>query len=250
MHHDTSPQKKQDVPLQSFRWLRPYLPKKMQPLLRGLRKKWQQLSLDLAEPFHSVFPYTQASPARQENLVCLCEEIEREGIEGAVVECGVLDGGTAALMAYATKQSSRPVHLFDAWKGLPKAIERDGVGSEQWVGQVVGSPKRVLEVMEKLAVSSERLFFHQGWFEETFPVAVVEKIALLHIDCDFYEPTALCLERWYRNVVSGGFIQFDDYGCFKGCTNAVDEFLQAHPLIQLKSAGQPEQGTAFFLRKP
>src|SRR4051812_41648757 len=83
------------APRQSFRWARPFIPKKLQPILRGLRKRVQLLSnrTALLEPYRSVFPYTQAATVRQHNLVRLAETIERECIPGALVECGVLDGG-------------------------------------------------------------------------------------------------------------------------------------------------------------
>jgi Macrocin-O-methyltransferase (TylF) len=68
----------------------------------------------------------------------LCERIDRGRVAGAVVECGVLDGGTAALMAWATNGSTpaRPVHLFDAWEGVPETTPEDGAdaaaGSKKW----------------------------------------------------------------------------------------------------------------------
>ena len=241
---------RQGAPEQSYQWLRPLLPKRLQPWLRGLRKRWQLRTMKLEEPFRTVFPYTQASHPRQRNLLNLAKAIEREAVDGAVVECGVLDGGTAALMAHATAASARPVHLFDAWEGLPETVEQDGEAAKKWVGQVVGSPKRVAEVMSELAVAPERVHIHRGWFEDTFPDADIERIALLHIDCDFYQPTALCLRRWYPHVTAGGFIQFDDYSSFQGCTQAVDEFLSAHSGIELQVFGEPGRGEAYYLRKP
>ena len=205
-------------------------------------------TIQLEEPYRTVSPYTLASPSRQENLVRLAKEIENRGIAGAVVECGVLDGGTAALMAHATASSGREIHLFDAWRGLPEVTPEDGAESKQWVGQAVGSPKRVVKVMESLGIDKSRLHFHVGWFHETFPHANIPEIALLHIDCDFYEPTKLCLEIWYPKVVPGGFIQFDDYDAFEGFRKAVDEFLASHPYLNLETFGS--QGTAFFLQKP
>ena len=239
----------QVAPEQSFRLLRLFLPKTLQPWLRGLRKRWQLRSLDIDEPFRTVFAHTQASLARQENLVRLSGFIENQRIQGAVVECGVLDGGTAALVADATKQSARSIHLFDAWKGLPETTEQDGEAGKKWAGQVVGSPRRVAEIMSILRISPERIHFHRGWFADTFPTAIIEKIALLHIDCDFYEPTVLCLRRWYPHVSSGGYIQFDDYLEFQGCTKAVDEFLESHPDIRLQTFGQPGRGAAYFIHK-
>jgi hypothetical protein len=61
----SSKEEKQDAPEQSYRWLRHFLTPKMQPWLRGLRKEWQLRSLEIDEPFRTVFPYTQVSLVRQ-----------------------------------------------------------------------------------------------------------------------------------------------------------------------------------------
>src|SRR6185295_184696 len=104
---------KQSAPKQRWAWARPLVPKRLQPYLRGLRKVWvrRRFYRELEEPFRTIFPYTQVDRTRQRNLLRLATIIEAEQIEGAVVECGVLDGGTAALMAFATAGSSRAVHL-------------------------------------------------------------------------------------------------------------------------------------------
>ena len=60
---------------------RTVIPKRLQPLLRGVRKRWQRRALDLPEPFATVFPFTQASLPRQKNLVELARTLEREEIQ-------------------------------------------------------------------------------------------------------------------------------------------------------------------------
>lgn len=235
------------APAQSWSWLRPFIPKRAQPFLRGLRKWMQPERRELEEPYRSVFTYTQASLTRQRNLVSIGQTLDREKIPGAIVECGVLDGGTAALMAWAT-DASRQVHLFDAWEGLPETTAEDGAEARKWTGEVVGSPTRVLAIMDKLGVKRERLSIHRGWFNETFPVAGEFAVALLHVDCDFYDPTKLCLEKWYPLLSPGGFMQFDDYESFQGCRMAVDQFLADHPALALNTVGT--HGSAYVIRKP
>lgn len=237
------------APDQSLRWLRPFLPAKLQPLLRSVRKRWERRQLNLDEPFRTVYPFTQATFARQRNLVRLGGIIEAERIPGAIVECGVLDGGMSALMAYATAASGREVHMFDSWQGLPNTTEEDGQASDKWQGNVVGSPRRVTRVMKQLHIEPQRLHFHAGWFQDTFPHVSIPEIAILHIDCDFYDPTKLCLDTWFPKVVSGGFVQFDDYDAFIGCRKAADEFLSAHSELRMEHFGAPG-GRACFLRKP
>jgi O-methyltransferase len=238
-----------DAPPQRFKFVRRFIPGRLQPLLRGLRKRLERRrSTSLEEPYYSVYPYTQAALIRQQNLFRLAQEIEIQEVPGAIVECGVLDGGTAALMAYATAQSARAVHLFDSWEGLPTSTSKDGEGSKKWVGDVVGSPTRVLNIMKRLRVDLNRVVFHKGWFDQTFPKAKIDRVGLLHIDADFYESVRLCLETWYPRLSPGGYVQFDDYGAFVGCTHAVDEFLAVHPELALETVG--EWTKAFFIQRP
>ena len=142
--------------------------------------------------------------------------------------------------------STRPVHLFDAWQGLPEATEKDGEGGKQWSGDVVGSLARVRSVMLKLKIPPDRIILHKGWFSDTFPHAGIDTVALAHIDADFYEPVRLSIETWYPKLSVGGFMQFDDYTAFIGCKRAVDEFLDATPSAKLLNI----DGTVFFIRKP
>ena len=68
----------------------------------------------------------------------------------------------------------------------------------------------------------------QGNILNTIPEFVAnktsEKIALLHIDVDVYEPTKVILENLWDKVVPGGVLILDDYGIVEGETKAVDEF--------------------------
>lgn len=239
----------ESAPAQSHRWLRAILPKRLQPWMRGVRKRWQRRHFELEEPYRSIFSYTQVSPARQQNLRRLAGIIDAERVAGAAIECGVLDGGTAALIAVSTA-APRPIHLFDAWQGLPASTAEDGPESEKWVGDVVGSPRRLREILTRLAVDPARVHVHHGWFHETFPLAQrqIPAVALLHVDCDFYEPARLCLETWYPVLAPGGFVQIDDYSSFQGCRQAVDEFLAAHPELVLERVG--EHGAAYYFKRP
>jgi O-methyltransferase len=162
------------------------------------------------------------------------------------VECGVLDGGTAALLAYGTSQSSRDVHLFDSWQGLPDSAKEDGAGSKKWARDVVGSRARVRAVMRKLKISPQRVIYHSGWFSETFRNAMIDKVALVHVDADFYESVRLSINTWFPKLSSGGYMQFDDYGSFIGCNKAVDDFLLAHPNLKLEKRDE----IVFYIRKP
>lgn len=217
--------------------------------------------LDLWDRFQSkriariVQPYTLVGPERIQNLFRLAVRIEREGIPGDVMECGVCNGGTAAILACSATHSrlNRTVWLLDSFQGMPQTTVHDGVGSdghaaEEHIGKEVGDPARLNEVLHLVRADMNRIQIVPGWFQDTFPSisGSIAQIAFLNIDADWYESVKLCLETFYDRVVPGGFISFDDYGHWPGCRKAVDEFFQRRqPSYRLHEVDY----TARWLRK-
>jgi len=73
-------------------------------------------SLRMIWLIHKVRRYTGIFVPQLADLYKLCENINRQYVSGDVVECGVYNGGSAALLAYVCcKQSSlnREIWLFD-----------------------------------------------------------------------------------------------------------------------------------------
>jgi O-methyltransferase len=189
--------------------------------------------------FFRVLPYTMVSYAALANVYELAQQTEKEKLEGAFVECGVWKGGAAGVMARAA-QRDRQIWLFDSFEGLPEPGEKDGARAVEYSGakssgKLVPIDKCVgpLEDVQKLLfmilqVEKENVHLEQGWFQDTLPRArqKMGQIALLRLDADWYESTKFALEQLYENVVPGGYIIFDDYGCWEGCKKAVDEFFQ------------------------
>lgn len=178
-----------------------------------------------------VLPYTLVSSERINNLYRLAQRIEEERVPGDVIECGVCNGGTAAVLARSASRSpmNRTVWLFDSFQGMPGVTEEDGVNvsgdaPESHIGKEIGDPARVTEVLRKVHADMDRVRVVPGWFQDTFPSFKAREIALLNIDADWYESVKLCLHTFYDRVASGGFVSFDDYGHWPGCKKAVDEF--------------------------
>src|SRR5438067_7327055 len=69
---------------------------------------------EFAHFFRRVRPYTMCSGARLRGLYGAVQHIEKTGIPGDIVECGVARGGSAALMALALRKltSDRTVWAF------------------------------------------------------------------------------------------------------------------------------------------
>jgi O-methyltransferase len=171
-----------------------------------------------------VKPFTMVAKPRLVALYELTGDVLTKEIPGDIVECGVCNGGTAAVLAHVTKESDKKVHLFDSFVGLPEPTEKDGEEADGWEGKCLGSVEKVEEVMRKLDLWGSRVKLYKGWFEETFPTADIPSISLLHIDADWYESVKLCLETFYDKVETGGFVVLDDYGHWEGCRKAFDEF--------------------------
>ncbi len=49
----------------------------------------------------------------------------------------------------------------------------------------------------------------------------------MRIDCDWYEPTKLCLESLWNKVSDHGVVILDDYFAWEGCKKAVDKFFES-----------------------
>ncbi len=185
------------------------------------------------------------------HLYHLVQEVDRLNVSGDIVECGVWNGGSAAVMGLAHVKGPNPrprvLWLFDSFKGLPPPDERDGEGEkkgyfEEWNKGDIAKVKKIFEI---LGLGLENVKIFPGWFEETLPRAPVKRIAILHIDADWYKSVKTALEAFYDKVVPGGFVVLDDYGYWKGCTQALQDFFSDHG-IEPGTITEMGQSGAYF----
>ncbi len=177
---------------------------------------------------HTVRPYTMLSYARLRRLYQAIEHVVKRGIQGDIVECGTARGGSAALMGLALKRlgADRPLWVFDTFEGLPPPTDADPdkeIG-RLYTGSCRGELKEVQDLFKSFDIFHHARFI-KGLFQNTVPGSDIDKIAVLHIDADWYESVKVCLDHFYDRVSTGGVIQFDDYGHWAGARKAVDEFL-------------------------
>jgi hypothetical protein len=200
----------------------------------------------------AVKPYTMLTYARLSKIHDLASELEARGIEGAFVECGVWNGGSAGIMAaIARDNTERHLWLFDSWEGMPEPgpwdVSAQGQSPEK--GMARGSEETVADlVLRKVGLERGRMHPMKGWFEETIPAAAdgIGRVALLHLDCDWYQSVKIALNQLYDRVVAGGYIVIDDYGWWHGCARAVDEFSRDR---KLKFDLRRVDDSAVFFRK-
>ena len=201
------------------------------------------------EPWRSAIPNSLVTPLNLYFLHELMARLGRLGIEGDVVECGVYRGGSAAVLGWSMMQLEGPrkLWLFDSFAGMPPASERDGEFSHKLEGEYVGSEDQTRLLLERAGVPEGRYEIITGRFESTFPAVTAPPTALLHVDCDFYEPVKLTLEKFYPAMPPGGFVVLNDYGVYKGAREATDSFLAEHAPGVQPVAIDP---TASFFQKP
>lgn len=217
------------------------------------QKNWQYLMRGyddenlIKEFIQKVCSYTMCSYDALISLASQVRYIEENNIPGAFVETGVCRGGSAALMAIASKhwgKSERYLHLFDSFEGLPRPIREydytdmvqndwgippdDCDGRLVATGALVASQIDTEQAMFTIAAYPRALVtFYKGWFQDTVPSAInsVGQIALLRMDGDLYESTLVCLRNLYPLVIEGGFIIIDDW-CLKGCRIACEQYFK------------------------
>jgi len=167
--------------------------------------------------------FTMLSAPCARALYRLTRLADRQRIDGDLVDCGVYNGGSTALLSAGAPD--RRVWAFDSFEGLPPPGPLDGPLSEGWEGGCHGTEVKVRHAMSAYG-SLERLEVRKGWFEDTFPIAVdeIDQIAVLHCDGDWHDSVLLTLETFYPKVAPGGFVVIDDYGCWEGARRATDAF--------------------------
>jgi O-methyltransferase len=189
----------------------------------------------IKEAIAIVAPYTVLSLDRLASLWWQIEYLDRQQIRGALVECGVRQGGASAMMALAHMASSdrpmRDLHLFDSFSQMPAPSQKDGATAPilmtEWQQKMECSPDVSRELLvSKVGYPRSLIHYHVGLFRDTVATAAqaIGPISLLRLDGDWYESTKQCLDGLYENVSYGGLVVIDDYGHFEGCRAAVDEF--------------------------
>ena len=184
---------------------------------------------DFARLYRAVRPYTMSGNARLRGLYRAVHHMLSHDIPGDVVECGTARGGSAALMGLALRElgSPRRLWVFDTFEGLPAPTENDPDFdiAKLYSGSCRGTLDEVTALFETLGIL-DRSVLVKGLFQDTLPGASIGRIAVLHLDGDWYESVRVCLESLYDRVSAGGVIQIDDYGHWEGARKAVDEFMR------------------------
>jgi len=132
-------------------------------------------------------------------------------VPGHFAEFGVWRGGAcifakAVLNVYG--EEARHVHLFDAFEMI------SGYGEAS--SYLATTAEAVHASFENYGLLDERVHFHKGFFDQSAPAFhdsfPDEKIAVLRVDCNYYDSYQSVIYSLWDHVPVGGIIIFDDYG--------------------------------------
>ncbi len=182
-----------------------------------------------------LFGYSMVGTQRLDNLEACLRTVLTEGIPGDLLETGVWRGGACMFMKAVLNRfgdTTRNVWLADSFQGLPKpkaAADKEKRGYDlAGCDFLMVSQETVQANFERFGLLDERVRFLKGWFCDTLPTAPITQLALLRLDGDLYDSTRDALNAMYHRVSPGGYVIVDDYGSWKGCRVAVDEFRRDH----------------------
>ena len=148
------------------------------------------------------------SSRRGRALHRFARELDRQGVPGALVDCGVWNGGSTILLADGAPL--RDVWAFDSFEGLPEPPSSTAprAGWPRAWGRRSGC-----EMGLRATPPAERLHVVKGWFEDTFPAAPeIGPIALLHCRRRLVRVGPADARSFYDQVPPGGWVVIDDYG--------------------------------------
>ncbi|NJN67993.1 MAG: macrocin O-methyltransferase [Chloroflexaceae bacterium] len=193
------------------------------------------------EILRAVAPYTMTSPERLFALVQAVRYVVQGDIPGALVECGVWRGGSvmaAALALLQMNREDRALYLFDTFEGMSSPDEQDVTLHGEAASAILQNPEHprfrnvfayatldeVRANVQQTGYDQANIHFIQGKVEDTIPEQAPETIALLRLDTDWYESTKHELEYLFPRLSPHGVLIIDDYGHWRGCRRATDEY--------------------------
>jgi len=191
--------------------------------------------------------FSMTGPVRMWALVQAMKHVQRHGIQGDFVECGVWKGGNLALLDKFSKMIGleRKVYGFDTFSGMPEPdnvdIDLFGNSAKETMQNEVkdetvsnihafATIEQVRNNLKNLNIRDVNLI--QGNVEDTLAKHqnIPDQIAILRLDTDWYSSTKVELKTLYPLLQSGGVLIIDDYGHYEGAKKAVDEYFNSNSL--------------------
>ena len=183
---------------------------------------------------------SMAGTPKANHFVALAATAVHEGIDGAIIECGVWRGGLSFIVAKALELqgADRLVYLADSFRGIPpppkdgRRYEPRDTAGHQLTLLNDNSVDSVKAAATRFHLRAEALKFVVGYFNESLPPLVAAqlllKFAVVRLDGDTYFSTMDAINVLYPRLSAGGFIIIDDFVDWPGCRAAVFAYRKKH----------------------
>lgn len=194
---------------------------------------------------------TYLNAMRMASLLREIRRINECRVEGDFAEFGMALGGSAIVIA--SNRQDRRFSGYDLFGQIPAPGPRDGddahsrykvisegrssgLGGQQYYGYESDLYSKVVGTFSRygLTVDQKNIILHKGLFEETFSSNSDARIALAHIDCDWYDPVYYCVRQISPILTAGGAILVDDFNDYAGCHDAVSQALKEDETLILE----------------
>lgn len=202
----------------------------------------QQLPLEITNLEKKIIKkskkFSMTGYLRMYSLLWSFKHIINKKVTGDFVECGVWKGGNLILLKnlLTNYSKNRKIYGYDTFEGMPKPTKfdvkydnRSGIKiyknfEKKKIKWGKASFDEVKSNLLKTCKNLKNINLIKGMVENTLKKIVPKKISLLRLDTDFYESTKICLKILYPKLNKNGVLIIDDYGNWKGCRKAVDEY--------------------------
>lgn len=213
-------------------WKQPTASKGLQLVNKVLRRLG--MSVHVSPP---VVTGTMTSVEQRINMHHLVSSVLWYEVPGDFVELGCHSGQSAVLFRRLIDHydPTRRLHVYDSFQGLPSLAVKDG-DTPFREGQLAVGTGVLLANFRRAGV--EPPVIHKGWFEDTLPDELPDRIAFAHLDGDLYDSIKVSLEYVYPRLSKGAVCLVDDYSDpdlfnaidpLPGVKRACDEFLADKP---------------------
>jgi O-methyltransferase len=189
---------------------------------------------------NSIIPSTSGVMTNIEqrmNMYHLVSQVLAYGVEGDFVELGCNTGDSSILITklLQTYNSDKKFSVYDSFEGLPAAKPIDGAIYKEGYCRTSEDVLKENFRAHKLPIPE----IHKGWFQDTLPSGLPERISFAYLDGDFYDSIMVSLQYVYPKLTPGAVCLIDDYcdpqinpkgwNRLPGVKKACDEYLVDKP---------------------
>ncbi|MCB9168851.1 MAG: class I SAM-dependent methyltransferase [Flavobacteriales bacterium] len=167
---------------------------------RGLNRVFRKLRLPVRL---TPAPADMANIEARMNLFHLLEQTAAYRVPGDVVDLGCNAGDSTIVMRTVIDRMApeKQVHAFDSFEGLPELTANDRGDGVYAKGYMAAGLDLFTRKFEALGLRMPQV--HKGWFEETVPRDLPDRISFALIDGDLYESTRHVLPHVYDRMAPG-----------------------------------------------